>query len=407
MKRSMAFALAALILLSLLSGCASTTEDIAARDQQQAEASGLTIHKIGVATYNVQDAQIMMFKSYLDDYIKECFPDVTFLYSSSISSGDEMMEFLQTCADEGAEGVMLFYTCDFKKEVEFCQSKGMYCIRASGNVADDVFASVESNPYFLGEIGPGSQTEYDEAAKMTEALASAGDDGSFVILSGGACMGNEMHRLRTVAILDTLQRIYGANFHLSSETLAVVSEPTPAEADGLKIMICPGYMEIPGCSEAASDAIVSGDYSVVLSSIPVTPLMDALNASAVHCGVVDCFSEDNFFGFKKDKVAYVAGKYQSEIGPAFAALYNAITGNADAYRVDGKAFRLHQGFWTAADSDEYDRMYALANGAAINAYSYEDLYSVVKQLNPEADFASFKALTESFDYDSCLARRSR
>lgn len=346
----------------------------------------------------------MMFKDYLDGYIKECFPNVTFLYSDSISSGNDMMNFLQICADNGVEGVMFFYTSDFQKEVEFCADHGMYVIRPSGNVSDAEFQTVASNPYFIGEIGPGAQAEYDAAAAMTRAMAN--EEGTYVILSGGAFMGNEMHRLRTVGMLDTLQEIAGSNFHLSSEILALVNEPTVAETDGLKVIICPGYMEMDAFVAPASEAIVSGEYKSVLSTIPVTPLMDALNASNVKCGTIDCFSEDNFFGFKKDKIGYVAGKYQSEIGPAFAALYNAITGNADIYRDNGKAFRLVQGYWTAADSGEYDSKYALACGTAINAYNFEDLYSVVKILNPDANFASFKALTEAYSYEDCLARRA-
>lgn len=398
--------IAVLAALLLLTACAApkSTEDVANSDQQAAEASGLTIHKIGVATYNIKDAQVQMFKDYLDNYVKECFVDVTFLYSDSIGSGDEMMDFLSACADNGVEGIMLFYTSDLEKEVKFCESHGMYVIRASGNASDEEFRKVEGNPYFLGEIGPGSADEYAEAAAMTRAMAQEGN--SYVILSGGAFMGNAMHQQRTIAMLDTLQELAGANFHQSSETLAMVDQPTVAETDGLKVIICPGYMELERFIAPASEAIVSGEYTTVLSAIPVTPLMDALNATTVKCGTIDCFSEDNFFGFKKDKIGYVAGKYQSEIGPAFAALFNAVTGNADAYRENGKAFRLHQGFWTAASSDEYDRMYALASGAAINAYNYEDIYSVVKSLTPEANFQTFKALVEAYSYEDCLARRA-
>lgn len=405
MKKYIALVLTAFVLLSLISGCApKTTEDIANQDQAQAEASGLTIHKIGVATYDIQDAQVRMFKDYLDNYIKECFVDVTFLYSDSIAGGEELMEFLALCAENGAEGVMVFGSYDMEKEVEFCASHGMYYIRPSATSSDAEFNAVASNPYFVGEIGPGIEKEYQAAEDMTRSLAVEGK--SYLILSGGACLGNEMHRLRTVAMLETLQEIYGTRFQQSSDVLALASEPTTIEAGGLKLTICPGYLVQAECSAAASEAISSGAYTTVLAAIPVTDLMDALNSVEIECGVIDCFSEDNYFGFKKGKIAYVAGKYQSEIGPGFAALYNAITGNADAYRVNGKAFRLEQGFWTAAAPSEYDSMYALACGATINAYNYEDLYSVVKSLTPEADFEAFRNLVESYSYDDCLARRS-
>lgn len=392
-----------LVMLLSMAACRSSSAALGEKEQQQAEAAGLTLHKIGVATYNIKDAQVMMFKEYLDNYIKECFSDVTFLYSESIGSGDDMMNFLQACADNGCEGIMFFYTSDFQKEVQFCADNKMYCIRPSGNVSNDVFHAVADNPYFLGEIGPGSEAEYAEAVKMTKAMAAEGN--SFVILSGGAFMGNEMHRLRTIGMLDALQEIYGTNFKQSCETLAMVSEPTVAEANGLKVIICPGYMELDNFSTPANEAIISGEYDAVLSSIPVTPLMNALNASSIKCGAIDCFSEDNYFGFKKGKISYIAGKYESEIGPAFAALYNAI--NGDIYRDNGKAFRLVQGYWTASTSAEYDSMYALARGTTINAYNYEDLYSVIKAMNPDTDFATFKALTEDYSYEACLTRRTQ
>ena len=405
MKRFFALAAAVLVLLALTGGCGpQTSEDIANRDQESAKASGMIIHKIGVATYNVKDAQIMMFKDYLDNYIKPCFPDVTFLYSDSISGPADMEDFLRLCGDSGVEGVMLFGSMDLIREVELCGSYGMYVIRPSGTSSDEAFEAVAENPYFVGEIGPGAENEYKAGAELARALAEQGK--SYVILSSGASSGNEMHRLRTLAMLEALQEVLGITLPGSCEELAVVSEITELETDGVKLVICPGYLEREENRTTAGEIIASGEYTTVLSAVPVTSLMDTLNAVDVECGVVDCFSEDNYFGFKKGKIAYVAGKYQAEIGPGFAALYNAITGNGDLFRVDGRAFRLEQGFWTAASEEEYDTQYALAAGAAVNAYNYEDLYAVIRALNPEADFSAFQALTEHWSYEDCLDRRA-
>lgn len=394
MKRYIAAAIAVALLLCLFTGCAPA----------QADGSGMVTHTIGVATYNIKDAQVMMFKDYLDNYITQCFPDTTFVYSDSISNAEEMMDFLSRCAERGVEGIMAFNSYDLPQEVAFCQEKGMYLIRPASNSADEVFAAVESNPYYIGEIGPGSAAEYEQAAAMTRAMVQP--DGSYIILSGGAFMGNEMHRQRTVAMLDTLQEQTGVTLAQGSEALALVSEPTQIQEGSLKLLICPGYVELEQFGAPADAAIRSGEYTTVLASIPVTPLMDALNASTVICGVIDCFSEDNYFGFVKEKIGYVAGKYQAEIGPAFAALYNAITGYADDYRVDGKAFRLEQGFWTAANRAEYEQKFALASAVAVNAYNHEDLSSLAKSLNPDANFASFQAMVEAWSYEDCLARRA-
>ena len=238
---------------------------------------------------------------------------------------------------------------------------------------------------------------------MTRTMAEDGKN--YLILSGGAAEDNEMHRLRTLGMLETLQEIYGTELEQTAEELAVTEETVTVEAGGLKVTVFPGYLEREENAAAAAKMIEDGDYTTVLSSVPVSPLMETLDTVKVECGTIDCFSEDNSYGFQDGTISYVAGKYQSEIGPGFAALYNAITGNADAFRENGRAFRLKQGFWTAKSSEEYEKMYSLARSISVNAYNYEDLYSVIKSMTPEADFDSLKTLAESFSYEACMERR--
>ena len=404
MRKYILFFLTVILLGSLAFGCATTdSDDIATQNKREADASGLDSHTIGVATYNIRDAQVMMFKEYLDHYIGDCFPDVTFLYSESISGSEELMDFLELCAENGAEGVMVFGSYDLQKEVAFCAEHDMYMIRPSATSSDADFEAVASNPYYIGEIGPGSELEYEAGADMTQTMAE--DRKTYLILSGGAAEDNEMHRLRTLGMLETLQEIYGAELEQTAEELAVTEETVTVEAGGLKVTVFPGYLEREENAAAAAKMIEDGDYTTVLSSVPVSPLMETLDTVKVECGTIDCFSEDNSYGFQDGTISYVAGKCQSEIGPGFAALYNAITGNADAFRENGRAFRLKQGFWTAKSSEEYEKMYSLARSISVNAYNYEDLYSVIKSMTPEADFDSLKTLAESFSYEACMERR--
>lgn len=404
MRKYILFFLTVILLGSLAFGCATTdSDDIATQNKREADASGLDSHTIGVATYNIRDAQVMMFKEYLDHYIGDCFPDVTFLYSESISGSEELMDFLELCAENGAEGVMVFGSYDLQKEVAFCAEHDMYMIRPSATSSDADFEAVASNPYYIGEIGPGSELEYEAGADMTRTMAEDGK--TYLILSGGAAEDNEMHRLRTLGMLETLQEIYGTELEQTAEELAVTEETVTVEAGGLKVTVFPGYLEREENAAAAAKMIEDGDYTTVLSSVPVSPLMETLDTVKVECGTIDCFSEDNSYGFQDGTISYVAGKYQSEIGPGFAALYNAITGNADAFRENGRAFCLKQGFWTAKSSEEYEKMYSLARSISVNAYNYEDLYSVIKSMTPEADFDSLKTLAESFSYEACMERR--
>ncbi len=404
MKKVLIFLLSLVLSFSSLTGCSGmSTEDVSTQDQQEAKDSGLESHKIGVATYNVRDAQIMMFKEYLDGYIKECFPDVSFLYSDSLSGSEDLMDFLSFCAESGVEGVMLFGSYDLQKEAAFCAENEMYMIRPSATSSDEDFEAVASNPYYVGEIGPGTEMEYKAGADMAETLAKEGE--TYLIFSSGASEENEMHRLRTLGILDTLQKIYGVEFEQSPEELAVVDEPTNVEAGDLKFTIFPGYLESEENSAAAAGLAASGEYTTILSTVPVSPIKDTLDTLDIHCGAIDCFSEDNYYGFRNGTISYVAGKYQSEIGPGFAALYNAVTGNGEVFREDGKAFRLEQGFWIAESSEEYSEMYSLARSVSVNAYNYEDLYGVIRSMTPDADFEDLRALAESYSYEDCMERR--
>ena len=130
----------------------------------------------------------------------------------------------------------------------------------------------------------------------------------------------------------------------TAEELAVTEETVTVEAGGLKVTVFPGYLEREENAAAAAKMIEDGRLYNRFVLRSGQPLMETLGYREVECGTIDCFSEDNSYGFQDGTISYVAGKYQTEIGPGFAALYNAITGNADAFRENGRAFRLKQGF---------------------------------------------------------------
>ena len=87
-------------------------------------------------------------------------------------------------------------------------------------------------------------------------------------------------------------------------------------------------------------------------------------------------------------------------------MYDAIHGNAVNYKKDGEAFQLTQGFWTADNAKSYEQMYAYAVSDYLNAYSGDDLMSVMKLYTASATFADFRTLTEAYDIESIQARRN-
>ena len=93
---------------------------------------------------------------------------------------------------------------------------------------------------------------------------------------------------------------------------------------------------------------------------------------------------------KIGSLKYLCGKYESIIGPAFAAMYNAVTGYSEDFREDGKAFTIQQGFWVSTSYQDFQKKYELSSGITLNAYSYEDLLEVCKAHNSNATLDDLK-----------------
>ena len=360
------------------------------------------IHKIGVLVYDLNDEQVQAFREYLEGYIGENFSDVDFLYSAGVTTDAEEMEFLNNAIAAGVEGIIAFNSFDLEKEVSLSASPGVYYHRPSRTTDPEDFAKVEDNPYFLGYFGPGNEMEYQAGYDMAAYFAKEQITDNYLLLSGGAGT-NVMHEQRAEGMLDALQEAYGVQFDQSSSELASASEPVSVEAGNLKVTVFPGYIGVPDVGQQAVAEFEKDQAGVVMSSIPVQAIADSLGDASL--GTVDCYTETNGKLFKNGNLKYLCGKYESIIGPAFAAMYNAVTGYSEDFREDGKAFAIQQGFWTSTDSQDFQEKYELSSGITLNAYSYEDLLEVCKAHNPNATLDDLKELAGAWDFDSAVQRR--
>ena len=360
------------------------------------------IHKIGVIVYDLKDEQVQAFREYMEGYLGENFSDVDFLYSAGVTTDVEEMEFLNNAIAAGVEGIIAFNSFDIEKEVSLCASHGVYYLRPSSTTDPEDFAKVEDNPYFLGYFGPGNEMEYEAGYDMGAYFAKEQISDSYFLLSGGAGT-NVMHEQRAEGMLDALQEAYGVQFDQSSMELASASEPVSVEAGTLKVTVFSGYIGVPDVGEKAVAAFEKEPAGVVMSTIPVQAIADSLGDASL--GTVDCYTETNGELFKNGNLKYLCGKYESIIGPAFAAMYNAVTGYSEDFREDGKAFAIQQGFWTSTDYQDFQEKYELSSGITLNAYSYEDLLEVCKAHNPNATLDDLKGLAGAWDFDSAVQRR--
>lgn len=388
MKRIAAF------LLVLTMGLAMTS---CAKKQEEEH-----IHKIGVIVYDLKDEQVQAFREYMEGYLGENFSDVDFLYSAGVTTDVEEMEFLNDAIAAGVEGVVAFNSFDLEKEVDLCAENGVYYLRPSSTTAPEEFEKVADNPYFLGYFGPGDEMEYEAGYDMGTYFAGAQISDSYFLLSGGAGT-NVMHEQRVEGMLDALQEAYGVQLDQSSTELASASEPVRVEAGNLKVTVFPGYIGVAEVGQHAVAEFEKEPAGVVMSAIPVQAIADSLGGASL--GTIDCYTEANGELFQNGNLKYLCGKYESIIGPAFAAMYNAVTGYSEDFREDGKAFAIQQGFWTSTNYQDFREKYELSSGITLNAYSYEDLLNVCKAHNPNATLDDLKKLAGAWDFDSAIQRR--
>lgn len=362
---------------------------------------------IGVCAYNTDFAEMQLFMSYYRDYIAQGMP-VEFLFSETLTSGEEERTFIRAAKEQGAKGIISFYGQDIEDTLKLCEEEEIYYVLGSGTISDEDFEAAKDNPYFLGVIGPNTAEEYQAGYDMVANFIEKGAD-SYLLLTGGAAAGNSMHLYRTQGMLDALSHLKGVRYELPMEEISLLSDVTELSTgtDAIKVTISPGYFSSGEGNANLTQALSLVDYDAVASVMGLGTTLDEItevNQSWGHTtliGTVDCFSEENQDAMRQtdayggEKLNYVAGKYASIAGPAVAAVYNAVSGHPETVRDNGQAFRLSQEFWRAETREQYEELYGYTQGVYENAYSCDELMQVISVFHPEATYQEFAALTEA------------
>ena len=351
------------------------------------------VHTIGVAMYDPDSAEMEMFGDYYRDYIEEGFP-VKFIFSGKITDAQSECDFIEEAKENGAEGIISFagFADGLQDIIKTCEKEEMYYALGSNSVSDENYEAIKDNPWYMGSVGPELEAVYEAGCEMTQFFLDK-DAGNIVIMSGGASSGNRLHQVRTWGMLNTLEEAAGIVLTDTAENLSKTDEITElTDKDGnMHVTICPGYTEGGDGLKNLETVLASGKCDTLMSAFHVSTYLDKISAK-----------EKDAFG--NAPIDYVRGKYASMAGPAFAMIYNAITGTPDAVKENGEAVRLYQNLWTAKSEEEYIELYGYATGIYENAYSCEDLMQVIRQFNEDADPQSFKALTEASDLESVKER---
>lgn len=371
---------------------------------------------IGVVVYSPTSSEMSMFMDYYRNYLEEGFP-VKFFFSGETYTSDDENAFITSVKELGAKGIISFCGYDIESTLQVCEENEMYYVLGSSIISDEAYEAAKDNPWFLGTVGPQMELVYQAGCDMAETFLEKGAK-SFVIMTGGAVDGNALHAARVRGMLDVLEEQAGLVLDASSEELALSEENTTltSEDGTVSATLVPGYTEQGDGLTNLEAAFSEGNCDALMSAFHVSTYLDKIaekeaeqNAN-ILVGAIDSFTETNFELFREkdafgnSPIDYVQGKYASMAGPAFALVYNAMTGHPETNTADGKAVRLYQGFWTATTREEYIELYGYTSGIYENAYSCEDLMGVIKIFAEEASPQAVKELTEAYTVEDVRAR---
>lgn len=395
-NRLIAFLLVIILAVAVVVGCSSS----------QAPAKKELV--FGVSVYNTEDAEVLSFRKYFEEYLGPAF-DVSFIYSSSITETEDEIAFIRQLHEQGVPGIISFLSTDLDQVLAVTDELGMYYVRGSGSISSGMFDKACAHESFLGIIGPSSGMEYQAgkvmAGYLTNAVATSATN--YLIIAGGISVGNQMHVDRVLGMLDMIKGTYNLKLPDEVYDLASITEVTQVETgrSNVSITIFPGYLRGENL-EALRKLIADNHYDVILGALSLNLVIpDVIEAEKaqgqnIRIGVVDSFTEPNYEWFNQldeygnPVIDIVIGKFSATVGPSFAAMYNACTGHADFLKPEGRPFRLYQDFWIATSAETYNDLYSRSINIYDNIYSTKALMEVMVEYNKDATFENFRDLTE-------------
>lgn len=403
-KKLLCLGMAAVLSLSVLAGCGSPAaeqEDAPAEENAQAEENAGAEEsadakenvpaeevKIGVLVADVSGEEALAFRAYYENYIAGQY-NVTFSYTEELKDAAAEKSAIEKFAAQGYQAVISLSSSDRALQIETCEENGLYYAVASGMLDDEQYEQYKSNAYFVGQVGPSMETEYEAGFAMGQYFA---EKGVKTVAIYGAFIPNPMHVYRTAGVLAGLGLSYGGASDVGGIVGQIFGDQavdlSKVEGDIQVVSYLQGFGdtttdEINAAIQAAPEAFLS-------VGMATTFFTQQLNGAGIEFSDIDSFTESNGQAIKEGKLVYLAGKYSSSIGPVFALVYNAVNGNVIRDN-DGNAVSVSQGYLVATDGGTFDEYYVTDNGEN-PIYNKETLDTVI---GSEVTYEEFVSLVES------------
>lgn len=388
-----------MIISSALVGCSSSENEGA-----NASANSGAKTKVGVLIYDPTDSQVVAFQKYYQQYIEKNF-NVEFKFSAAVSSAEEEKSAIENFALQGAKGVIALTQADMVAAINQAAAAKMYYIVGVGTMTDEQYEATKENKYFIGTIGPDLSSEEKAGYDMAKSYIAQGFT-NYVIYAGGLSYGVEAHVKRYEGMVRAFEEA-GVTYEGKRGTLGKFT------SDKYKITFMEGFPDDAGAfyTEAAQKLGEPG-VEVLLTVGIGLEVFGATVAKAnpeIKLATIASFTDAyrGAFNAEQQQVDYLAGTFSSMIGPSFAAVMNAVNDDGDSFRDNGQAFRISQNYWSATDKDTFLEMYKYANDYDNPVFNAEDLKSIIKADNPDANFDSFNELAENVEFTAIEERLAK
>ena len=355
LKKLMCFAAAGVLALTAMTGCGSKKSADTA--DSSAESDGAT--KIGVLVADVSGDEAKGFRNYYENYIASNY-DVEFTYTDALESAEDEKAAIEKFASQGCEVIISLSSSDRAQQIETCEKYGVYYAIASGVLDEEQYETYKGYEYFVGQIGPSNETEFEAGKAMGEHYKEQGVSSVAIY---GAFIPNPMHVYRVAGLIAGLGDSYNGETEMDAIVGSIFQDQSvdlsKVSGDVEVVAYLQGYGDTT--TDELNAAIQKNPEAFLSVGMATTFFAQPLGEAGISFSDIDSFTEANKTSMTDGTLTYLAGKYSSSIGPVFALALNAVQGNV--IRDDeGNAPSISQGYMVATDEDSFDAAYVADSG---------------------------------------------
>lgn len=354
-KKVTGMLLAGALTAGMLAGCSSGSGS----EESGSDVDSQDPVKIGVLVADVSGEEAQGFRSYYENYIADNY-NVEFDYTDALEDASGEKAAIEKFASQGCDAIISFSSSDRAMQIETCEEYSVYYAIASGVLDEEQYETYKGYEYFVGQVGPSNEVEFETGKAMGEYYKENGAENVAVY---GAFIPNPMHVYRVAGVIAGLGDTYGGSSDMNEMVNQIFADQsvdlTKVSGDVNIVAYLQGYGDT---TTDEINAVIQKSPDALLSvGMATTFFTQTLNEAGIPFGDIDSFTEANGEAVKNGELTYLAGKYSSSIGPVFALVMDAVNGNVirDA---DGNAASISQDYFVATDGESFDEYYVKDNG---------------------------------------------